>query len=37
MLLTESIKITMNQGNLGYYNKKMESKFSIGHYQKVRK
>jgi hypothetical protein len=30
MLLTSYIKVTMNKGNLGYYNKAMNSKFNIG-------
>lgn len=30
MLITKSIKIEVNKGNLGYYNKKMNNKFKIG-------
>ena len=29
MLLTIEIKVKMNRGNLGYYNKKMNRKFKI--------
>lgn len=30
MLLTKSIKVEINKGNLGYYNKKLNKKFKIG-------
>jgi hypothetical protein len=30
MLLTEFIKVIMNKGNLGYYNKVMNSRFNVG-------
>lgn len=30
MLLTSTIKVIMNKGNLGYYNKVMNSKYTIG-------